>query len=238
MKVRSRWLIRWAGRALAMLARALFLLVRTEVRQTVPGTCCYDDLPDHYIYCLWHDAVLGVIFGGKPIDMAGLVSQHEDGSYLADAMEAVNITPIRGSSRRGGTVAMKQMIDAAAKKHIAIATDGPRGPRRVVKEGIVFLAAQSGKAILPAGVSATRAWRPRGRWSDMLVPKPFSKLVIVVGAPITIPAEATREEREVWRQRIQQEMDRLNDEADRVAGHEPHRLVLPMKAKAIERRAA
>jgi lysophospholipid acyltransferase (LPLAT)-like uncharacterized protein len=238
MKVRSRWLIRIAGRVLAGCARALFLLVRTDIREAVPGTCCYVDLPERYIYCLWHDSILGVIFGGKPIDMAGLVSQHEDGSYLADAMEAVHITPIRGSSRRGGTVAMKQMIDAASRKHIAIATDGPRGPRRVVKEGIIFLASQSGKAVVPGGISATRAWRPRGRWSDMLIPLPFSRMIMVIGVPMQIPADASREEREVWRQRLQQEMDRLNDEADRLAGHEPQRLVLPMKAKAVERRAA
>jgi len=238
MKIRSRWLIRIAGRIVAACARALFLLVRTDVRETVPGTCCYVDLPERFIYCLWHDAVLGVIFGGRPIDMAGLVSRHDDGSYLADAMDAVDITPIRGSTRRGGAVALKQMIDAVEKKHVAIATDGPRGPRRVVKEGIVFLAAQTGKAILPAGISATRAWRPRGRWSDMLVPKPFSRMVIVIGEPVRVPADATREEREVWRLRLQDMMDQLNDEADRLAGREPHRLVLPMKAKAHERRAA
>jgi lysophospholipid acyltransferase (LPLAT)-like uncharacterized protein len=238
MKLTSRFAIRTAARVIAAGARLLFATVKTDRQLRAPNTCAFEDTgSQRYLYCLWHDAILGVIFGGKSIDMAGLVSQHEDGSYVADVMECLNLTPIRGSSRHGGAAALRQMIDAAAKYHIAIATDGPRGPRHVVKDGIIFLAAQSGRAILPVGVSATRAWRPRGKWTDMLVPKPFSRMVIAVGSPVFIPQNVSREEITVWRQTLQALMEEMNVEADRIAGIAPmvHR---PFRAELRRRRAA
>jgi lysophospholipid acyltransferase (LPLAT)-like uncharacterized protein len=238
MKLTSRFAIRTAARVIAAGARTLFATVKTDVHMRTPDTCAYYDTgSQRYLYCLWHDAIMGVIFGGKSIDMAGLVSQHEDGSYVADAMECVNLKPIRGSSRRGGAAALRQMIDAAAKYHIAIATDGPRGPRHVVKDGIIFLAAQSGRAILPVGVSAARAWRPRGRWTDMLVPRPFSRMVIAIGAPVFIPQDVSRDEITSWKQKLQALMEEMNVEADRIAGVAPviHR---PFRAELKIHRAA
>jgi lysophospholipid acyltransferase (LPLAT)-like uncharacterized protein len=238
MKIRNRWLIRLAGRCIARLLRALFVLVRADIKPAQPGTSPYEPTGEKFIYCIWHDGVLATIFGAKAIDCAGLVSRHEDGSYLADAMACVGVAPIRGSSRHGGAAAMKQMIDSAAHKHIAIATDGPRGPRRVVKEGIVFLASQSGRRIVPIAAAATRAWKPRGRWTDMLVPKPFSRVILRSGQPFSVPAAADRAEREVWRQRLQTMMDELNRETERLAGHDPNLAAEFVPAKAAKRRAA
>lgn len=238
MKLTSRFAIRTAARLIAAGSRTLFATVKTDMHMTAPNTSAYEDTgSQRYLYCIWHDAIMGVIFGGRAIDMAGLVSQHEDGSYVADAMDCLGLTPIRGSSRRGGAAALRQMIDAAAKYHIAIATDGPRGPRHVVKDGIIFLAAQSGRAILPVGVSAARAWRPRGRWTDMLVPKPFSRMVIKIGSPVYIPPDVTREQIADWRIRLQAMMEEMNVEADRLAGVGPvvHR---PFRAELKKRRAA
>lgn len=238
MKLTSRFAIRTVARVIAAGARLLFATVRTDMHMRVPNTSAYEDTgSQRYLYCIWHDAILGVIFGGKPIDMAGLVSQHEDGSYVADVMKCVRLTPIRGSSRRGGAGALRQMIDAAAKYHIAIATDGPRGPRHEVKEGIIYLAAQSRRSILPVGVSAKRAWRPRGKWTDMLLPKPFARMVIAIGEPVDIPEDVTREQIAVWRQKLQSLMEEMNVEADRIAGVAPvvHR---PFRAELNKRRAA
>jgi hypothetical protein len=150
--------------------------------------------------------------------MAGLVSRHADGSLVADAMQAVGVTAIRGSSRRGGAAALRQMMEAAADYHIAIATDGPQGPRHVVKEGIIYLASQTGRPVVPAAFSARSAWRPRGRWTDMVVPRPFSRTYVIIGSPIAVPAGLSREELEPYRQQVQRAMDAVTDEAERRAG--------------------
>ncbi|MBX3443230.1 MAG: lysophospholipid acyltransferase family protein [Planctomyces sp.] len=218
MKIRSRRLIRFAARIVAACARRLFATVRLDIEMAVPDTCAYRDTGgERFLYCLWHDAILGVIFGDRPVKMAGLVSRHTDGSYVADIMESVGLTPIRGSSQRGGEAALRRMIDAAAEYHIAITTDGPRGPRHVVKEGIVFLASRTGRPIVPAAIDATRAWRPRGRWTDMLIPKPYSRMTLLIGEPLHVPEDADREAREALRQELQRRMDALTAEARRRA---------------------
>ena len=173
--------------------------------------------PAVYIYCLWHHSILCAIFCGRCDRPAGLVSRHADGSFVADAMDAIGLRPIRGSNKRGGAAAMKEMLDATEQLDIAIATDGPRGPHEVVKEGIIFLASHSGRPIMPTGVSATRAWKPWLKWTYLTIPKPFSRVVMVGGAPFWVPPNLSREEREEYRAKLQVEMDRLLNSAERIA---------------------
>ena len=59
--------------------------------------------------------------------------------------------------------------------------DGPRGPRRKVQPGAVFLAAQTGLPIVPLGVAYANAWRAKS-WDQFAVPKPFSQLRESFGA--------------------------------------------------------
>jgi lysophospholipid acyltransferase (LPLAT)-like uncharacterized protein len=218
VKIRSRGLIRtlaWLG---AAVGRALFRSVRTVVRPALAGTSPYEDTGDErFLYCAWHDAVIGLVFSGKPVRMAGLVSRHADGSYIADAMEMLGIAPIRGSSRKGGAEALRQMFDAAREYHIAIATDGPQGPCRTVKEGIVYLASQTGRAIVPVAYAARSAWRPRGRWTHMTVPLPFTSAWLYGGEPIRVPSGLSRNQLEPYRIAVQRAMDALQQEVEQLA---------------------
>jgi lysophospholipid acyltransferase (LPLAT)-like uncharacterized protein len=221
MKIRSRFAIRLLGRVLAATARLYFRLVKTEVHLTQPLTSPYEKKGETvYLYCLWHHSILCAIFCGRCDRLAGLVSRHADGSFVADTMECIGLRPIRGSNRRGGAAAMKEMLDATAELDIAIATDGPRGPHEVVKEGIIFLASHSGRPIMPTGVAASRAWKPWLKWTYLTIPRPFSRAVMVGGAPFWVPANLNRDEREVYRQKLQVEMDRLLDIANRIAAGE------------------
>lgn len=238
MKIRSRRLIRLLARLIAAACRALFATTRVEIQAARPGISPYEDSGDQkYLYCIWHDSILGPIFGGRCVDMAALVSRHGDGSYVADALECVDITPIRGSSSRGGAAALREMLDAARNKDIAIATDGPRGPRREVKLGIIYLASQTGRPIVPTAFSARRGWRVRGRWTDLLIPMPFTKVWLLGGKPIHVPARLTRDELTSYRDQVQQAMETLTARADGLA--RGSRGVLPENAHGREiRRAA
>ncbi|MCA9055032.1 MAG: DUF374 domain-containing protein [Planctomycetaceae bacterium] len=221
MKIRNRKAIRAIAYLLAMVFRSWFRLVRLRVVCEVPESDPYGDASrDRFLYCLWHDAIVGVLFSRPHRRMAGLVSLHADGSYVADLMEIFGIRAIRGSSGRRGAGAMREMLSAADDWHIAITSDGPRGPRREAKDGIVYLAAHSGRAIVPVSFAARRAWRPRGRWTDMLVPLPWTRSLIVAGRPIHIPAGLTRNELGPWRDLIQCEMEALHALAERIARQE------------------
>lgn len=240
MKIRNRHVIRFAARVLALCFRTLMKTVRLDMVKSEPCSTCYEDCGiERHLFCLWHDGIIGFVFCRPAFDVSALVSQHGDGTYLADALEAIGVTPIRGSSRRGGAAALRQMLDAAARYHIAIATDGPMGPRREVKEGVVYLASQTGRAIIPAAFAAHRAWRPRGRWTDLVVPFPFTRAHLLVGPRIYVPPGLDREQLEPYRQQVQAAMDALIVEADRRAGVDSTArwATLPMRAKAKKKDA-
>jgi lysophospholipid acyltransferase (LPLAT)-like uncharacterized protein len=172
-----------------------------------------------------------VVFGGRPKNMAGLVSGHQDGSYLAEAMKLVHITPVRGSSKRGGSRAMGELLKRAGQYHIAITPDGPRGPRRKMKTGIVFLASHSGRAIIPTACACRRGWRIRGNWTDMMIPWPFTEIYGIGGPPFFVPPGIEREELERYAARLEQEMQRVEALVTQMASS--RRLDLPIATQAV-----
>lgn len=232
MKLRNRTLIRFLARLLSFFGRCLFLLVRIKVVPTVAGFTPHEEPDDQHrsIFCVWHDAILGAVFCGKTVNVAALTSQNYDGDVVADVLDAVGIQPVRGSSSRGGAAAIRQMFELAGRKHLVIATDGPRGPRRVVKEGIVYLASQSGRPIVPVAFAAAKAWKPKGRWTDLVIPWPFSRAVMLGGAPIYVPAGLTPQELGPYRNQIQAAMDEIQSRVDRYTAGEDVDLVAPLAA--------
>ena len=195
--------------------RALFATIRVETISTRLQVSPYAPTGnERFLYCIWHDGLVGIIFSGRCVNVSGLVSQHQDGGIVAAAMNCLGIRAIRGSSRRGGAEAVREMLAAAEDWHIAVATDGPCGPRRTVKNGILFLAANTGRAILPIAFVAENAWYPRGKWTDMAIPKPFSKVRLYAADPIYVPAGTSANELEPYRLKLQAAMDRLHGQLE------------------------
>ena len=99
----------------------------------------------------------------------------------------------RGSSSRAGAHA--QLEAARALKsgyHVAFTPDGPRGPRYHMSKGPIHLASMYGTCVLPVAVNASRYWECRS-WDRFQIPKPFCKLQLVIGKPITIPPDLDAE---------------------------------------------
>lgn len=190
--------------------RLLFKTCRVQIQAEVAEVNPYETTGDqHYLYCVWHDQIVMTVFTGRPKNMAGLVSAHQDGSYVAETMRLCGIAAVRGSSKRGGSRAMRELLDRVRDFHVAITPDGPRGPRHKLKTGIVFLASHSGRAIIPTAYGCRRAWRIRGNWTDMLIPQPFTKIYARGGSPFVVPFGIDRDELEQYTQRLEAEMARL-----------------------------
>ena len=227
MKIRSRWLTWVAAASVVGLSKLLFatcrkIYVGVDERKRLDYVPTSDD-PERFILCVWHDELLIPTFAaprGLREQACCLVSQHQDGSYLANAMELLGYSTVRGSSRRGGTAALRQLLDDTAGKHIVFTPDGPCGPRRQLKQGCVFVASQLGRSLLPGAFVATRAWRPKGKWTDLVIPKPFSTVYVVMGEPIAIPSDLSREQLNHYIALAQQAMDRLNEQAQRMLSGE------------------
>jgi hypothetical protein len=210
VKIRSRLLTKLVTVVGVMVIRLLFGTCRLRAVTEAPGSNCYESTGDRrYLYCLWHDQLLMTVFSGRPQKMAGLVSGHRDGSYLADAMQSVGIAAVRGSSKRGGSRAMAELLQRVRDFHVAITPDGPRGPRRKIKTGIVFLASRSGRAIIPGAYACHHSWTIRGSWTDMMIPWPFTVIHAHGGPPFVVPPNLERGELEQYARRLEQEMERL-----------------------------
>jgi lysophospholipid acyltransferase (LPLAT)-like uncharacterized protein len=139
-----------------------------------------------FLFALWHQALVPLLWDHRWRDIALLVSQHRDGDVVGRAAERLGYRLIRGSSTRGGRPAFREVVQALRRGvPVAITPDGPRGPGRVVKPGIVRAARLAGVPILPVMASADRAWRVES-WDRLLVPQPFARLRVRYGPPMHI----------------------------------------------------
>ena len=106
------------------------------------------------------------------------------------------------------------MLDAYRQGYdLVVIPDGPRGPRCRAKSGVIQLARATGAAIFPVTYSA--AWKATvGSWDRLLVPFPFSRVLYVVGSPIRVPADATKEVVEAKRRELEAELNTISSQAD------------------------
>jgi hypothetical protein len=200
----------------------LFRTLRLDLRLEAPGTNPYDKLAkERFLYCVWHDSMIIPTFGGKHHFSAALTSQHADGSFVAQILRLVGMPTIRGSTNRIRPGAIRELIRTTEDKHLVVTPDGPRGPRRQMSIGIVFLASHTGHAVIPTAYACSRCWKVKGSWTDLVIPKPFAKVSMLGGRPVEVPSGLERKELEHYSALIQAEMDRLNDEAEQLVGNTP-----------------
>jgi len=217
VKIRHRYLDKVIAWSAFLVLKALFLTIRVEIRAAIPGGACTVRPigPQRYSFCVWHDAILLALFCSRSYSLSALVSRHQDGTYLSDVINLLGIETIRGSASRGGAQATKQILEAS-DLHICITPDGPRGPRRQMKDGLIYVASRTGRPVICSSMKASNAWYIPGGWSDIVLPKPFSKVKVIAGLPIEVPKDVSRDEVAEYRSRVQDEMDRLDAIADRI----------------------
>ncbi|MDB5377067.1 MAG: hypothetical protein JWR00_1513 [Rubritepida sp.] len=123
-----------------------------------------------------------------------LVSRHRDGRFIGAVVNRFDLIMVHASTSKGGAtglLALMRLLRGGA--FVGITPDGPRGPRRQAAPGVAQLAAMSGKPVLPVAGRTSRGIALRS-WDRMVIPLPFARGVLVVGAPILVPrdgAEAT-----------------------------------------------
>jgi len=198
---RARWLIALGFRLLQIWARTL----RYEIddRAGVIGK----PVNENYIGALWHNRLLIFPFvlrrffsnrGG-----AALISASRDGELLADAIKRFDFDVVRGSSSRLGARAILQLTDVLASgRDVVITPDGPRGPAYELGPGIIFLAQKSGAPVVPVNMEYSSYWRLKS-WDRFILPRPFSKVRVIIGQSHHVRSTSTPEEFETERLRLQ-----------------------------------
>ena len=172
-----------------------------------------DDTPQ-YILTFWHRQLLPLLGRSRwrrPINV--MTSRSKDGQIIADVLALFGVQSARGSSSRGGSEALREILREAKRgKNIVFTPDGPRGPSGVVKEGVIFAARSSQLPIMPVAYAARKQITLRS-WDRMIIPKPFSKGVCLYGRPMVVPRDGDPEE---WRLRLETTLNELSAEAERL----------------------
>lgn len=199
---------------------ALHALLST-VRWEVQGREHYDrwwGARRPVIFVLWHGRLLPCSYFHRGESLGTLISQHRDGDYIAGVVEGWwGYRAVRGSSSRGGTAALRQMVRLLrGGTALAITPDGPRGPRQKMKPGPVLAAQLTGVPLIPVTAGARDAWW-FGGWDRFLVPKPFSRVHLVYGEPMFVARGADEAELERAGEELEQRLNRLTEQVDGTA---------------------
>ena len=197
-----RGILRWLRRSRAVLAAGAWIgaaalwLLRRSLRLRVVGRewaeafQAREERP--LIFAFWHGRLLMMPFSwpGRPVTV--LVSRHADGEVIGRLVRWFGIGSVRGSTFRGAHGGLRAMLRAYREgSHLAIAPDGPRGPRERVQLGIIELARRTGAPVIPIGFGASAGWF-LPTWDRFFLPRPFARAVFVFGDGLLVPAGSDR----------------------------------------------
>jgi lysophospholipid acyltransferase (LPLAT)-like uncharacterized protein len=142
------------------------------------------------LFAVWHGQLLVPLWHRRREAITLLVSAHRDGARLAHAAQRWGYRTVVGSTTRRGADGLRRLVRALEDGHDgAITPDGPRGPARIAKDGIIAAARHAGAVVVPVAASASKGWRTRS-WDGFLIPQPFARVRVVYGRPVTIGANA------------------------------------------------
>jgi len=215
MNLRSSWITKLGGLLAAAASRAWMSTLDYQIAMYDPSV---DPVHDRFrgpmIFIFWHEYILFPLYLRGNCDIAMLLSRHGDAEWLSEAARYMGYDTVRGSTNRGGTAAIRKMIERSRSMNLAITPDGPRGPRRRLAPGAVFLASRLGIPLVAMGFGYHRPWRIRRAWDRFAVPRPYSRARAVISPALHIPPELDRNQLEQRRQWVESILDRLTVDAE------------------------
>jgi lysophospholipid acyltransferase (LPLAT)-like uncharacterized protein len=169
--------------------------------------------PTARIYVFWHEYILLPLHLRGHCNITMLLSKHRDADILFRLAHHMGFECVRGSTQRGGAAALMELSRQGANMHVAITPDGPRGPRRVLAQGAVFLASRLGLPIVCMGLGYDRPRRANS-WDRFAMPRPFSRARGVLSPEITVPPNLDRDQLELHRQAVERLLNDLTADAE------------------------
>ena len=154
------------------------------------------------LICTWHQQFFPAIRYFKKYlkyNPSLMISKSKDGEIIAGVAKRTGWNPVRGSSSKGGSKALHDMICRLKKFGLAAhILDGPRGHAGKVKPGAIRLAHGTGAVVVPFYTSADNTWF-MSSWDKLMIPKPFAKVTLRFGEMIKFDPTENIEEFEKQR---------------------------------------
>ncbi len=152
------------------------------------------------VYGFWHGDFFVIAAAGRKENARRkifiMTSRSRDGELLSRFLNKLGYGTIRGSASRGGMSALLSLKDILMEgKTAALAVDGPRGPRAIVKPGAILLSKTTEALVVPIAVFISKKIRLRS-WDQCEIPLPFSRCIVKAGKPISVHPNANHQEME------------------------------------------
>lgn len=154
------------------------------------------------IISLWHGRIFPAIIYFQHRGVVVIISENYDGEWIARITTKFGYRQARGSTSRGGSKAMLQLVREVKAAGVAFTLDGPRGPAEIAQPGAVWLSKVTGNPLLPFHAEAASAWTLKS-WDRTQIPKPFTTVATALGEPLYVPRDADDAALDVWRMRLQ-----------------------------------
>ena len=172
------------------------------------------DVPDRRrLYLFWHEYVLLPLDRRGHANLTMLLSRHRDAEILSRVAHHLGFGVVRGSTFDGASASLRELIRTSRRSHLTMTPDGPRGPRRVMATGPIYLASKLGLPIVPMGYGYDRPWR-MGSWDRFAIPRPWSRARCVMGPEMILPRKLDRDGLEHYRLEVERMVTRLTIAAE------------------------
>jgi lysophospholipid acyltransferase (LPLAT)-like uncharacterized protein len=205
---------RWERFLLAVISWAVTISVRLIAPTLRYSVSCEENSPQSleqrpFVYSFWHQCIFPAVYLWRNLDIRVMSSTSFDGEFTARMIRRFGFVPVRGSSSRGAVRGLLGLRREIAQGYtVAFTIDGPRGPRFVTKPGPVLLARSSRTPMAVFHIALQNPWILR-TWDALLIPKPFSKALMRVGALIPVPEDMPADQLEHYHQTLQSSLDRV-----------------------------
>jgi len=166
------------------------------------------------IISFWHACIIPATYLFRNVGIRVMSSNSYDGEYMGRIIRKFGFVAVKGSSSRNAVRALLGLRRALQPGWaVAFTLDGPRGPRYRVKPGPVALARSSGVPLTMFHIAVDRAW-VLNTWDRLIIPKPFSRVLMRFGKLIPVPADASDEAVDRYQQELQDSLDRVREFAE------------------------
>ncbi len=173
----------------------------------------HPDCRGQKLYLFWHEYILPPVYVCGHLNITMLLSRHADAEILSRVALHTGFGTVRGSTNRGNMAALKELCELGESQHLTITPDGPRGPRRHMAPGAIFIASRLQIPIVCLGIGLDRPWR-LASWDRFAIPRPFSRLRAVASPHLNIPENLSRDGIEHYRGEVERLLNRLTLEAE------------------------
>jgi lysophospholipid acyltransferase (LPLAT)-like uncharacterized protein len=162
----------------------------------------------------WHSCQVPAAYVFRNLGIRVMSSNSYDGEYMGRIVRKLGFVPVKGSSSRNAVRALLGLRRALEEGWtVAFTLDGPRGPRYKVKPGPVALARSAGVPMTMFHMAVDRAW-VLNTWDRLMIPMPFSRVLLRIGKLIDVPWETSDAELPRYEAELQAALDRCVEFAE------------------------